>query len=54
MEVRLSEDMVLFPLKLGKDKCMVITLHIDFLFDRWVTCNNKMLYHQEISRDLQQ
>ena len=52
MEVRLGDDMRFFLFKLLKVECGIIKLQIDFLLDRWVTCNNKMLYHQEIPKEI--
>ena len=39
-------DMRISSFKLSKVECWFIKLQIDFLLDRGVTCNNKMLYHQ--------
>ena len=47
-EVRLGDDMRISPFKLSKVKCKLIKLQIEFLLDKRVACNNKILYHQEI------
>ena len=49
-EVRPGDDMVISPFKLSTDGCGLIRLQIEFQLDRWVIHNNKMLYHQEISK----
>ena len=48
--MRLGDDMGISPFKLSKVECGLIKLQIEFLLDRRVTCNNEMLYHQEIPK----
>ena len=50
-EVRLDDNMVIFPLKSSQDECVLIRLQIEFVFDMWVTHHN-ILYYQEITKDL--
>ena len=47
----MGDDMSFFPFKLSIVKCGLIKLQVDFLLDRQVTCNKRMLYQQEIPGD---
>ena len=47
----MGDDMRNSSFKLSKVECGFIKLQIEFLLERRVTCNNKMLYHPEFPKD---